>query len=87
MNETGITDALIGFCQELLGRIDGALSHVTVAANVLMAGLSGSSSADAAATGAVLIPAMRKARRDVIPATYLGRASFPTQQLLDRLPL
>ncbi len=61
MNETGITDALIDFCQELFGRIDGALSHVTVAANVLMAGLSGSSSADAAATGAVLIPAMKKA--------------------------
>ena len=61
MNETGITDALINFCQELFGRFHGALSHVTVAANILMAGMSGSNSADAAATGVVLIPAMKKA--------------------------
>lgn len=61
LNETGIADALINFCQELFGRFHGALSHVTVGSNILMAGMSGSNSADAAATGVVLIPAMKKA--------------------------
>lgn len=59
MNVSGITDKLIDFCQEIVGHIAGGLSHVGVSTNVLMAGMSGSCSADAAATGVVLIPAMK----------------------------
>ena len=59
MNESGITDKLIDLSQETLGHISGALSHIGVSTNVLMAGMSGSCSADAGATGAILIPAMK----------------------------
>ena len=60
MNESGITDRLIDLSQEIIGHISGGLSHVGVLTNVLMAGMSGSCSADAGATGAILIPAMKK---------------------------
>ena len=61
MNVAGITDRLIDFCQEIVGHIPGGLSHVGVGTNILLAGMSGSCSADAAATGSILIPAMKKA--------------------------
>ncbi len=67
MNQSGITDRLINFSQEIVGRLPGGLSHVGVATNVLMAGMSGSCSADAAATGAIIIPAMKK---EGYPAGY-----------------
>ncbi len=61
MNETGITRKLIDLCQEIIGSISGGLSHVGVSVNILMAGMSGSCSADAATTGVILIPEMKKA--------------------------
>ncbi|MBM3522474.1 MAG: TRAP transporter large permease [Alphaproteobacteria bacterium] len=56
-----ITDRLVAFAQALVGRLPGGLGHVSVVANMLMAGISGSGTADAAATGVVLVPAMEKA--------------------------
>lgn len=61
MNVSGIANRLINFSQALVGHVHGSLSHVTVVTNVLMAGMSGSAVADAAATGSMLIPGMRKA--------------------------
>jgi C4-dicarboxylate transporter DctM subunit len=58
MNAGGITARLVDFASTLVGHIHGGLGHVTVVANVIMAGMSGSAAADAAATGAVLIPGM-----------------------------
>ena len=60
MNESGITDRLIRFSSTLVGHIRGGLGHVTVVANMIMAGISGSAIADAAGTGTILIPAMKK---------------------------
>ncbi len=60
MNESGITDRLINFSQEIVGHIHGALSHVNVGVSILMGGMSGSCSADAAATGTIMIPEMKK---------------------------
>ncbi len=67
MNVTGITDRLIDLSQEIVGFIAGGLSHVAVGTNVLMAGMSGSACADCAATGAIIIPAMKK---EGYPAGY-----------------
>ena len=53
MNETGITDKLINLSQEIVGHLRGGLSHVGVVTNTLMAGISGSANADAAATGTI----------------------------------
>jgi C4-dicarboxylate transporter DctM subunit len=58
MNYGGITRRLVDFATTLVGHIAGGLGHVTVVANVIMSGMSGTAAADAVATGTVLIPAM-----------------------------
>ncbi len=60
MNTGGITQRLIDFATTLVGHMRGSLSHVTVVTNMIMAGMSGSATADAAGTGAFLIPAMER---------------------------
>ena len=61
MNTGGITDRLVTFSRALVGHITGGLAHVVVVTNMIMAGMSGSGVADASGTGAVLIPAMKRA--------------------------
>jgi tripartite ATP-independent transporter DctM subunit len=60
MNTGGITDRLVRFSKVLVGHLTGGLAHVVVVTNMIMAGMSGSGIADAAGSGAVLIPAMKK---------------------------
>jgi tripartite ATP-independent transporter DctM subunit len=60
MNKGGITRRLVDFASALVGHVPGGLGHVTVVANVIMAGMSGTAAADAVATGTVLIPSMVK---------------------------
>lgn len=55
----GVIQRLIQFADVVVGRIRGGLAHVNVLANLLMAGVSGSATADTAALGAVMIPAMK----------------------------
>jgi tripartite ATP-independent transporter DctM subunit len=58
MNYGGITRRLVDFSTTLVGHIAGGLGHVTVVANIIMSGMSGTAAADAVATGTVLIPSM-----------------------------
>jgi tripartite ATP-independent transporter DctM subunit len=58
MNKGGITKRIINFSKIFVGHIRGGLSHVNVIASMIFAGISGSSTADAAGIGAILIPAM-----------------------------
>ncbi len=60
MNGGKITDKLIEFARVLTGWLPGGLGHVNVAVSMLFAGISGSSTADAAGCGKILIPAMTK---------------------------
>jgi TRAP-type mannitol/chloroaromatic compound transport system permease large subunit len=60
MNAARITDRLITLCLNLVGHVKGALAHVNVLVSMLFAGVSGSSTADSAGIGTVLIPAMKK---------------------------
>ena len=60
MNQAGITDKLIELARSSVGHLPGGLGHVNVAVSMLFAGISGSSTADAAGVGGVLIPAMKK---------------------------
>ena len=76
MNQGGITQRLMDLAQALVGGIRGGLGHVTVVTNMIMAGMSGSSVADATGTGAVLIPAMERAGYPrVFSAALVGAAS------------
>jgi len=58
MNESGVTNRLIRFSKSIVGFLPGALGHVNVLVSMLFAGISGSSNADAAGIGSILIPAM-----------------------------
>ncbi|WP_458792615.1 TRAP transporter large permease [Yoonia sp. MH D7] len=58
MNSGKITDKLIDLARVLTGWMPGGLGHVNVAVSMLFAGISGSSTADAAGCGKILIPAM-----------------------------
>jgi len=60
MNSGKITDRLIRFATVLTGWLPGGLGHVNVAVSMLFAGISGSSTADAAGCGKILIPAMTR---------------------------
>ena len=58
---SGVTQRLVKLARAFVGHISGGLAHVSVLVNIIMAGMSGSDLADAAATGKLLIPAMRRA--------------------------
>ena len=60
MNRSGITHKLVGFADALVGYLRGGMAHSNMIASVLFAGLSGAATADAAAFGNTLVPAMVK---------------------------
>jgi tripartite ATP-independent transporter DctM subunit len=60
MNAAGITDRLIRLARAMVGHLSGGLGHVNVVVSMFFAGISGSSTADAAGIGSLLIPQMRK---------------------------
>jgi tripartite ATP-independent transporter DctM subunit len=64
MNSGKITDRLIELAKVLTGWMPGGLGHVNVAVSMLFAGISGSSTADAAGCGKILIPSMINAGYD-----------------------
>ena len=60
MNNAGITDRLMRLSRALVGHIAGGLAHVNVVVSMFFAGVSGSSTADTAYEGRIIIPAMVK---------------------------
>ena len=60
MTAGGITRRLVDFVIALIGWVRGGLALVNVGSSMLMAGLSGSSVADASLQGSMLIPAMKE---------------------------
>jgi len=60
MNSAGVTQRLIDLSRALVGHLPGGLGHVNVTVSMLFAGISGSSTADAAGIGSLLIPQMKK---------------------------
>ena len=61
MNTSGISQRLMDFCTALLGWMKGALAQVNVLSSMFFAEISGSAVADIAATGPIIIPAMKRA--------------------------
>ena len=60
MNQGGLTEKIIKFCNHLLGHIRGGLSLVNIGASMLFAGISGTAISDTASMGSIMIPAMKK---------------------------
>ena len=60
MEVGGISTRLVAFSRSLVGHIRGGLGNVVVVSMIFFAGISGSTNADAAAVGSVMIPPMRR---------------------------
>jgi tripartite ATP-independent transporter DctM subunit len=61
MSAGGVTERILGFSRALVGHFRGGLAQVGIVSSFVMAGVSGSAVADAAALGSVLIRAMKRA--------------------------
>ncbi len=60
MNRSGITTHLVEFANALVGWLRGGMAHSNMVASVMFAGITGAATADAAAFGNTLVPAMVK---------------------------
>ena len=60
MNSAGITERLVAFTRTVVGHFRGGLAQINVVVSMIFAGISGSSTADAAGEGSLIIPAMRR---------------------------
>ncbi len=61
LNAAELTDRIVRFADAMVGHIRGGLGHINVTVSMMFASLSGSSHADTASVGSVMIPAMIKA--------------------------
>ncbi len=75
MNRAGITDRLMDFAKAIVGHLPGGLGHVNITVSMLFAGISGSSTADSAGIGAIMIPAMKKEGYDTSLAVTVTACS------------
>ncbi len=64
MNAGGLSKRIINFAFTLVGHIKGGLGYVCIVASCILASLSGSAAADAAAMSALLFPMMIRAGHD-----------------------
>jgi tripartite ATP-independent transporter DctM subunit len=60
MDKGGISERLVKLAMALVGHLRGGLAHVNVVVGMFLSGISGSSTADAAAIGTIFHPAMTK---------------------------
>ncbi len=75
MNQGGLTEKIITFCNHLLGHIRGGLSLVNIGASMLFAGISGTAISDTASMGSIMIPAMKKEGYDAAFSSAVTAAS------------
>jgi tripartite ATP-independent transporter DctM subunit len=64
MNAGGLSRRIVNFAMTVVGHVKGGLGYVAIMAAVIMAALSGSAVADAAALAALLLPMMNRAGYD-----------------------
>ncbi len=75
MDKGGMSRRIVEFASACLSFVRGSLGMVTVLASMVFAGISGSSTADTAAVGSILLPAMRDKGYDMRFAAALQAAS------------
>lgn len=75
MNHGNISKMLIDFSVALVGHIRGGLAHSNILVSMIFAGVSGSSQADTAGVGKVLIPSMIEQGYDAETAVGVTAAS------------
>jgi TRAP-type transport system large permease protein len=75
MNAGGLSRRIVHFAMTLVGHVRGGLGYVGIMAAVIMASLSGSAVADAAALAALLLPMMSRAGYDAARSAGLLSAA------------
>jgi tripartite ATP-independent transporter DctM subunit len=75
MNAGGLSRRIVHFAMTLVGHVRGGLGYVGIMAAIIMAALSGSAVADAAALAALLLPMMSRAGYDKARAAGLLSAA------------
>lgn len=75
MNSGDITNKLIDVCISAIGHVRGGLAHANILISMIFAGISGSSQADTAGVGKILIPAMENQGYDKETAIGVTAAS------------
>ncbi|UYP32601.1 TRAP transporter large permease subunit [Pseudomonas sp. Z8(2022)] len=75
MNAGGLSKRIVNMAVALVGHIKGGLGYVTILAACVLASLSGSAAADAAALAALLVPMMVKVGHDRATSAGLVAAS------------
>jgi C4-dicarboxylate transporter DctM subunit len=75
MDKGGISRRIVEFSSACFGFVKGSLGMISVMASMIFAGVSGSSTADTAAVGSIMMPAMRKKGYDMDFATALIAAA------------
>ncbi len=75
MLKGGMSKRTVDFATELFGFIKGGLAIISVAASMVFAGVSGSSTADTAAIGSIMLPAMKEKGYNMKFATALQAAA------------
>ena len=76
MSKGGLARGLVNFAQSLVGHVRGSLGHTAVISCMGMANVSGSSTAEAATVGSIIIPSMRdKGYRPGLAASIVGTAA------------
>ena len=60
MSAGGMSQQLVDFSRVLVGHFRAGLAHASVVASMVFAGISGSSTADASAISAIVIPTMKR---------------------------
>jgi tripartite ATP-independent transporter DctM subunit len=71
----GVSTRLVRLAEVLVGRIPGALAHVTILACMFFGGVSGSAVAEISSIGAMMIPTMEKGGYKKETATSIALAS------------
>jgi C4-dicarboxylate transporter DctM subunit len=62
MNAGGISKRLVNFARTLVGHLTGGMAMVALVSSMIFASISGSAIANAASTGAITIPAMKRSK-------------------------
>jgi TRAP-type transport system large permease protein len=75
MNAGGLSRRIVHFAMTLVGHVRGGLGYVGIMAAIIMAALSGSAVADAAALAALLLPMMTRAGYDTARSAGLLSAA------------
>jgi C4-dicarboxylate transporter DctM subunit len=82
INKSGAGERLVRFANMLVGHVTGGLAHSNILASMFFGGISGSASADTAAIGSILIPAMSKSGYSKEFATAVTITSSPIGNLI-----